>query len=163
MLDFSYLAFFYDTLGIDVSLCKSSIPLQTLILFSFFLFLSDPTICLPSCIVWIHMAVIAAGNDNPSQVLLWLYATVFLEENHMFYNHLNLLLLFYLEVLGAHKLEHWLLFLVYVTLYSYICRVISILPNKMIGVIGEHADFPIERMGIIFFLTLFLEWQPIWR
>ena len=75
----------------------------------------------------------------------------------MFYNHLNLLLLFYLEVLGAHKLEHWLLFLVYVTLYSYICRVISILPNKMIGVIGEHADFPIERMGIIFFLTLFLE------
>ena len=75
----------------------------------------------------------------------------------MFYNHLNLLLLSYFEVLKAHKLEHRLLFFVYVTLLSYICRVISILPNKMIGVIGEHADFPIERMGIMFFLTIFLE------
>lgn len=26
-------------------------------------------------------------------------------------------------------------------------RVLSILPNKMIGVIGEHADFPIERLA----------------
>lgn len=27
-------------------------------------------------------------------------------------------------------------------------RVVSILPNKMIGVIGEHADFPVERLGL---------------
>ncbi|MCO5563554.1 hypothetical protein L7F22_017199 [Adiantum nelumboides] len=27
-------------------------------------------------------------------------------------------------------------------------RLISILPNKMIGVIGEHADFPIERLAL---------------
>ena len=87
-----------------VSLHNSSIPLQTLILFSFFLFLSDPTICLPSCIVWLYMAFIAAGNDNPREVLLWLFATVFLAENHMFYNHLNLLLLSYFEVFEAHKL-----------------------------------------------------------
>ncbi|BBN03233.1 WD repeat-containing protein 55 [Marchantia polymorpha subsp. ruderalis] len=26
-------------------------------------------------------------------------------------------------------------------------RVVSILPNKMIGVIGEHADFPVERLA----------------
>jgi hypothetical protein len=26
-------------------------------------------------------------------------------------------------------------------------RVVSILPNKMIGVVGEHADYPIERLG----------------
>jgi WD40 repeat protein len=28
-----------------------------------------------------------------------------------------------------------------------IIRIVSILPNKMIGVIGEHADFPVERLG----------------
>ncbi|KAH7423648.1 hypothetical protein KP509_12G066400 [Ceratopteris richardii] len=27
-------------------------------------------------------------------------------------------------------------------------RLISILPNKMVGVIGEHADFPIERLAL---------------
>lgn len=28
-----------------------------------------------------------------------------------------------------------------------IIRIVSILPNKMIGVIGEHADFPVERLA----------------
>lgn len=28
-----------------------------------------------------------------------------------------------------------------------IIRIVTILPNKMIGVIGEHADFPIERLA----------------
>ncbi|CAM6097275.1 unnamed protein product [Calypogeia fissa] len=28
-----------------------------------------------------------------------------------------------------------------------IIRVVSILPNKMIGVVGEHADYPIERLA----------------
>jgi hypothetical protein len=26
-------------------------------------------------------------------------------------------------------------------------RIVSILPNKMLGVLGEHADYPIERLG----------------
>jgi hypothetical protein len=26
-------------------------------------------------------------------------------------------------------------------------RVVTILPNKMIGVIGEHAEYPIERLA----------------
>jgi WD40 repeat protein len=29
-------------------------------------------------------------------------------------------------------------------------RVVTILPNKMIGVIGEHAEYPIERLGMLF-------------
>lgn len=28
-----------------------------------------------------------------------------------------------------------------------IIRIVSILPNKMIGVVGEHADFPVERLA----------------
>lgn len=28
-------------------------------------------------------------------------------------------------------------------------RVVTILPNKMIGVIGEHAEYPIERLGTL--------------
>jgi WD40 repeat protein len=28
-----------------------------------------------------------------------------------------------------------------------IIRIVTILPNKMIGVIGEHADFPVERLA----------------
>ena len=29
-----------------------------------------------------------------------------------------------------------------------IIRIVTILPNKMIGVVGEHADFPVERLAI---------------
>lgn len=26
-------------------------------------------------------------------------------------------------------------------------RIVSILPNKMLGIVGEHAEYPIERLG----------------
>ena len=34
-----------------------------------------------------------------------------------------------------------------------ILRILNILPNKLIGVVGEHADMPIERIGAI--------WRPL--
>lgn len=34
------------------------------------------------------------------------------------------------------------------SIYVLTGRVVTILPNKMIGVIGEHADYPIERLGM---------------
>jgi hypothetical protein len=31
---------------------------------------------------------------------------------------------------------------------------VTILPNKMIGVIGEHAEYPIERLGNLFAICM---------
>lgn len=28
------------------------------------------------------------------------------------------------------------------------CRVVSVHPNKLLGVVGEHEDFPVERLAL---------------
>lgn len=33
-------------------------------------------------------------------------------------------------------------------------RIVGILPNKMLGIVGEHAEYPIERLGEGPFVTL---------
>ena len=39
-------------------------------------------------------------------------------------------------------------------------RIISILPNSMLGVVGEHGDFPVETLALSHDRCAFL-WSPL--